>query len=180
MKTEVPLKGTKASFEGQILTISGKKGSVKRKLWHPYVNVKIEGDKIVLNTPRERKKDKRMINTFSNHVKNMVTGANSGFRYTMEMVQSHFPMQMKLEGNIFQIENFLGEKLPRTMKIPEGVKVNVNQKEKKVVVESLDIELAGKTATLIEHLTRVTGKDRRIFQDGIYLMGREVVEGGSA
>jgi large subunit ribosomal protein L6 len=177
MKTEVPLEGTQATFDGQVMKVTGPKGTVQRKLWHPVVKIKVEGDKVVLNTTKERKKEKRMINTFSKHIKNMVIGANNGFRYKMEMIQSHFPIQMKSDGNVFQVDNFLGEKLPRRVTLPEGVKVTANQKEKTVVVESIDIEAAGKAVTLIEQLTRISGKDRRIFQDGIYLVGKEIIEG---
>ena len=36
-------------------------------------------------------------------------------------------------------------------------------------IEPADIELVGMTATRMEQLTRVTKRDRRVFQDGIFI-----------
>jgi large subunit ribosomal protein L6 len=41
-----------------------------------------------------------------------------------------------------------------------------------VLVESCDKELAGQTAADIEQLTRISNRDKRIFQDGIWLTER--------
>ncbi len=172
MKVEIPLDGVKATMEGTTLRVEGPNGVVSRTLFHPFAQVNVEGDKVVLQTQKDRKKDKRMINTFSAHIRNMIHGAKKNFRYEMEIVQSHFPMQVKIQGQELLIDNFLGEKVPRKTKIPEGVKVTVNTKDKQVIVESNNIELAGMAVTRIEQVCRVRNKDRRIFQDGIYLVRR--------
>ena len=54
------------------------------------------------------------------------------------------------------------------MNPPENVNVKIEGDV--IVIESTDKEAAGKTATNIEQLTRITDKDRRIFQDGIYVI----------
>lgn len=76
-------------------------------------------------------------------------------------------MNVSLNGNQFSVKNFLGEKVPRLLTIKEGVDVTVSDTE--VTVESIDIEKAGQVAADIEQLTRVTNKDIRIFQDGLYI-----------
>ena len=42
-----------------------------------------------------------------------------------------------------------------------------------VTVQSTSKELAGQTAADIEQLCRVTGRDRRIFQDGIWIIEKD-------
>ena len=55
----------------------------------------------------------------------------------------------------------------KILKFDETVKISVNGEE--ILVESNNKELAGQTAANIELLTRRTGFDRRVFQDGIYI-----------
>ena len=79
----------------------------------------------------------------------------------------HFPMNVKAEKGKLIVKSFLGETTDRIAKILEGVKVEV--KGNQVVVSGFNKETAGQTAANIEKATRLTGRDRRIFQDGIFI-----------
>ncbi len=59
------------------------------------------------------------------------------------------------------MQNFLGEKVPRVIKLKQGVDVKIEGQE--ITVESPDKELAGQTAAAIEQLCKITKRDRRIF-----------------
>ena len=48
--------------------------------------------------------------------------------------------------------------------------MKVNVKGTDIIVEGVDIEKVGQAAGKIEQLCRITNKDRRIFQDGIYIV----------
>ncbi|HLC99276.1 MAG TPA: 50S ribosomal protein L6, partial [Candidatus Nanoarchaeia archaeon] len=80
-------------------------------------------------------------------------------------------MNVSVSGNEFNVANFLGEKTPRKLKIKDGVKVKVEGEF--VVVEGIRKEDAGQVAANIEILTKVKGRDRRIFQDGIYIIEKD-------
>ena len=72
------------------------------------------------------------------------------------------------------IKNFLGESAPRKLRIHAGVTVKVNGDI--VRIESVDKELAGMTASDIELVTRIRNRDRRVFQDGIFIVRKGVIE----
>ena len=73
--------------------------------------------------------------------------------------------------NKFVVKNFIGEKVPRTVSINEGVSVKIEGTE--IVVEGFDKEKTGQMAASIEQMTRRPGFDERIFQDGIYLIEKD-------
>ena len=60
------------------------------------------------------------------------------------------------------------EKKCPVAKIPAGV--NIEIKDKKIIVSSDSKESAGITVSNIEKATRIRNRDRRVFQDGIYLI----------
>jgi large subunit ribosomal protein L6 len=100
----------------------------------------------------------------------MFRGVTDGYEYRMKVVYSHFPIQLKLQGNKLEIANFLGEKKARHARIEQGVTVKVGNDE--VVLTGIDRELVGTTAANIEHATHIRDRDPRVFQDGIYMVQR--------
>ena len=85
-------------------------------------------------------------------------------------------MNVAVSGNKFVVSNFLGEKTPRELGIKDGADVKIEGDM--VTVQSINKELASQTAADIERLTKVKGRDLRIFQDGIYIIdkdGKEIV-----
>ena len=75
---------------------------------------------------------------------------------------------VKIEGNKAIIKNFLGEKIQRESSIPEGAEMEI--KKDIIIIKSLNKEIAGQTAANLEIATKVRGRDKRIFQDGIYIV----------
>jgi large subunit ribosomal protein L6 len=170
---EVP-EGIKVSKENLLLTIEGPKGKVQRKL-NPKMGFELKDNTIRLFAQKATKREKTIIGTFTAHIQNMIEGAKEGFTYRMKICSGHFPMTVQVKGSDFIVKNFIGEKMPRVMKLKPGVDVKVEGDA--VVLTSADKELAGQTAASIEVLTSRAKYDKRIFQDGIYITdkpGREI------
>jgi len=79
---------------------------------------------------------------------------------------------LAVKGNIFVVNNYFGERVPRNADILSGVEVKVNKKVE-VVVSGIDKENVCQTAANIEKCATVKNRDRRVFQDGIYLINKE-------
>jgi large subunit ribosomal protein L6 len=149
------------------LTVEGPNGSVTRRLWYPDVSVDVEDGHVAIETDADDANTRATIGTFESHVQNMFHGVTEGWTYEMEIFYAHFPMQVNVEGDEVVIENFLGERAPRTVPIRGDTEVQVDGEE--LTLSGPDKEAVGQTAADIEQLTRVPDKDTRVFQDGVYI-----------
>jgi len=159
----------------ETLHVKGPKGELNKKMFHPKVNIKVEGNKVVLQTNKATKREAKVLFSFKAHLANMFKGVQEPFVYKLKICSGHFPMNVSMSGKKIIIKNFIGEKHPRETTIQEGVTVKIEGSD--ITVESNDIELAGNMAGKLELLTAVANRDRRIFQDGIYItskLGREL------
>ncbi len=163
---EIPNGVTIEVIDKKVL-VSGSKGKIERTLLEYNVTITKEENQIVLSAKNATKEEKRAMNTFRAHLKNMIRGVQEGFVYKLKICYSHFPINVSISGDGVIIKNFLGEKTPRKSKILDGVKVEVNGDE--VITSGINIEKVSQTAANLETATRITNRDRRVFLDGIYI-----------
>lgn len=159
--------GVSATTKAGRFTVKGPKGEVTRHLFHPRINASVESSGIVLLSKDVTRREKKMVYTFTSHLKNMVDGVTEGHNYQLKVCSGHFPMTVTLKGEMLEVKNFLGEAVPRTVKVDPKTTVKVEGVV--ITVDSVDLEAAGQMAARIEQLCRRSGFDRRIFQDGIYI-----------
>ncbi|AGB16544.1 archaeal ribosomal protein L6P [Halovivax ruber XH-70] len=152
------------------VTVDGPEGTVSRRLWYPDVTVEVDGDQVVIESDADDAKTTATVGTFESHVRNAFHGVTDNWEYEMEVFYSHFPMQVDVEGDEVVIENFLGEKAPRRTTIHGDTQVNVDGEA--ITLSGPNKEHVGQTAADIEQLTQVTGKDTRVFQDGVYITAK--------
>ncbi len=163
---EIP-EGIEAKIENNEVTIKGPLGELKRRFPNFLIITK-EENKIVVTTEKKTKKEKKEINTNAAHIKNMILGVMKKFVYKLQICAVHFPMNVSVQGSEIIIKNFLGERKDRKTNILPNVDVKI---EKDIItVESNNKESAGQTAANIEKKSKVRCKDRRIFQDGIFMI----------
>lgn len=165
-KIKIP-EGVTVELDNSLLKLKGKEGSIEKEFLSPKINLKKEGDSIVLSAKQFSRNQKAVFNAFMAHIKNMLKGLSDPYVYKLKVCSSHFPVTVSVEGSIVLVKNFLGEKIPRRAEILPNTKVEA--KGDIVTVTSIDKEAAGQTAANIEQSTRVTRRDRRVFQDGVYI-----------
>jgi large subunit ribosomal protein L6 len=149
-----------------------KKGSqeLSRKIQIPEIEIKVEGNTIHFECKKGNKNQYKTIKSYIAHIKNFFRGLDEKFVYELESCNVHFPMTLKVQGNQLIINNFLGEKKPRHAEILKNVDVDI--KGQKITISSADREAAGQTAANFERATKIRAKDRRIFQDGIFITAK--------
>ena len=172
-EVEIP-EGIEAKLDGTELTIKGPEGEIKREFKIGKLEMEQKGDKIIIGNKKSTKTEKRLMNTLAAHIKNMIKGVQEKFEYKLKICFSHFPMTVDVGEKEATIKNFLGEKIPRKSKIVPGVDVKVDKQI--ITVTSHDKELAGQVAANFENVTRITNRDRRVFQDGIFMTSKCGVE----
>ncbi len=170
LREEIELEeGVKAEKTVLGIKIKGQKGEVEKQINARNMEIEIiEDKKIILKTKKSTKREIRTVKTTKAHIENMQKGVIEGHKYILKICSSHFPMNVNMENNQLIVKNFFGEKYPRTLKISPAVQVKIEGDN--IILEGADKEKVGQTAASIELLGKRTAYDRRIFQDGIYLI----------
>lgn len=151
------------------VTITGPNGSLSRLFQSSRIDLIQDGGGLIVRVDIPRRKEKALAGTWNAHLNNMIKGVVDGFSYSLKAFYSHFPMTLAVKGNEFVVNNYFGEKVPRRADILPGVEVKVSNKVE-VTVSGNDKEAVGQTAANIERCATVKNRDRRVFQDGIYLL----------
>jgi len=146
-----------------------RKGPVElsKVLSSPKISLSIDQGSVLIKCEKSSKSEKKIVHSFIKHIESLFQGLNEKYIYTLEACNVHFPMSIKIEPGKLMISNFLGEKIPRIARILPNVDVSL--KGQIITVTSADRESAGQTAGNIETATKVKSRDRRVFQDGIYI-----------
>ena len=140
----------------------------------PGISTKVKDGSIFFECVQGNKNEYKIIKSLLAHAKNQFTGLEGKYIYKLEAANVHFPMTFKVDGNKFIINNFLGEKKSRFADIVKGSTVEV--KGQKITVTSNSKTSAGQTSANLEKATRVRNRDRRIFQDGIFIIEKAGVQ----
>jgi len=161
--------GVSANLDDTVVTITGPNGSLSREFRHQRVHILQDGSGLIVRCDLPRRKERALAGTWAAHLRNMVKGVSEGFTYTLKAFYSHFPMTLKVESNELVVNNYFGERVPRRAALLPGVEVKVQNKVE-IIVTGADKEKVGQTAANIERCATVKKRDRRVFQDGIYLL----------
>lgn len=177
-KIPVP-ESVEVKVEGKKVSMKGSKGELKRDFSDPRFeksfSIEKAGDEVVVKGTNDTKKLRAMVGTAEAHIKNMIKGVSMGYRYTMKIFYTHFPINITIKDGEVQIRNFLGEKGARVAKLAGRTEAKIEKDE--ILLTGADKEDLGQSAANIERACKISKRDRRIFQDGIYLASRQLQSG---
>lgn len=168
-KVKIP-SGVTVSTSGCAISVKGPKGEVSKEARNSGLSITVKDDNVILRTTKAGKKDKKIIFTYKALMKGWLQGVVKGYVYKLKICSSHFPMSVTVKGNTLELKNFIGGIKPRHLEIKKGVSAKVDADM--ISLEGVDKELLGNMAGRIEHLTRRAAFDKRVFQDGIFLISK--------
>ncbi len=157
---EIP-EGVHVEVSGQTVTVKGKLGGLSKTFIIRGLKVEVAGNELTVVSPELTLKG-----TVEAHLRNMIEGVTSGYNKKMQIVFAHFPISLETKGKVLQIKNFLGEKLPRTSDIIGVTKIDVKGQD--VVISGPSKEDVGQTVANLKAATKISKRDSRVFQDGLY------------
>lgn len=164
----VPIpEGINLLVEGQKVSVRGRKGEITRDFSPVPVSFSLSDRTLTITATKPRKREIALMGTLGAHIENMLKGVQNGYTYRLKVVYAHFPITVKVQGKTVVIQNFTGERCPRTSKIVGDSKVTVKGDD--ILVEGVDLEKVSQTAANMELATMSRDKDPRVFLDGIYI-----------
>lgn len=145
-KKPIPIpEGVTVTVGGNLITLKGPKGELKREI-HPDVQVAAEEKEIKVSIKRKSRKSAALWGLFRTLLANLVEGVTKGFEKKLEFEGIGF--RAALEGNTLVMQ--LGFSHPVRFEAPGGVKFSV---EKNVItISGINKELVGNTAAKIRSL----------------------------
>ena len=158
--------GVTVTVNKHMMSFVGPLGKTYKSFRSIPVSINVVENKVMLKAIGSKKRDYAILHTARSIIRNICEGLIVGYTIKMKVVYAHFPITVKVDGKKILIENFQGERAPRSTHIVGNTKV---------VPKGEDVILTGEvwtditqTAANIELKTKVKNKDHRVFLDGIY------------
>ncbi len=180
MKNEIDIpEGVDIKISGKRVAVAGPKGEIEKNFSFPMfdhaISIVEKDGKLEVTTTSKKKKAAAMIGTIAAHVRNMIIGVTDGYSYELAIIYTHFPISVAEKDGVIEVKNFLGEKGIRKVKVHGKCKLKIDKEH--ITVSGSNVDDVGQTAANIERACKLRGRDRRIFQDGIFLSKRKLESG---
>ncbi|MGE0430969.1 MAG: 50S ribosomal protein L6 [Planctomycetota bacterium] len=132
--------GVEVKISGQHVTVKGPKSKKPLEFTVPApIKVSQDGNKVVVVRPDDEKKNKALHGLSRALINNMVVGVSTGFSRKMEIFGVGFGCDV--QGRTFVMN--IGFNAPVKMAIPEGVDIQIDQKNARGNDESAKFTLIG-------------------------------------
>ena len=139
-KQPIPLpSAVKVDIDGRNVKVTGPRGTLERQVV-PEVRLHMEDGKLVVTRPSDAPRDRAMHGLTRALLFNMVTGVDTGYRRTLELVGVGYRGQM--QGTKLVLA--LGFSHPVEVEPPEGITFSVEGP--RIHIDGIDKELVGQVA----------------------------------
>ena len=140
-------KGTDVKMQDNFVSIKGSKGELK---WGvpPDIKVSLQDGKLIVERSSDIKQLKALHGLTRNILSNMVTGVNTGYQKILEISGVGYRAQTQGKKIVFT----LGYSHPIEFPLPDGITAEVDPKQTKITLKSVDKQLLGQIAANIRAL----------------------------
>ncbi|SHF09128.1 large subunit ribosomal protein L6 [Caldanaerobius fijiensis DSM 17918] len=146
LPVEIP-KGTDVKVEGNVVTVKGPKGELKKE-FHKDMKIVVEDGKIFVKRPSDEREHKALHGLTRALIQNMIEGVNKGFEKTLEVQGVGYRVQKQGKKLVLS----LGFSHPVEVDEVPGIEYVVN--ENKITVKGVDKQLVGQVAAQIRSLKK--------------------------
>lgn len=115
--------GVTATCADGVLTVTGPKGTLTRRVNEKIVGVTIENDTVTVAPQNETDAARALWGTYAAHIRNMVTGVTEGFTKVLEIEGVGYRAEVR--GNAIVLN--VGYSHPVELPIPEGITATVEK-----------------------------------------------------
>ncbi|MCS7299006.1 MAG: 50S ribosomal protein L6 [Spirochaetia bacterium] len=136
------------SINNNTLIVKGKLGELKLDI-NPVVDVRIDGNKIIVSPKADTKFARAMWGTTRALINNMVVGVSKGYSKVLQLVGVGY--RARLEGNKLVLN--VGYSHPVEFVPPQGIKFNVEE-QVKITVSGYDKALVGQVSANIRAIRK--------------------------
>lgn len=164
-------KGVKVSLHYSALTVEGPLGKLSKDFSHTGLKLVLEDDVLRVFSVNRGKRFKAVVGTVAKLITNMIEGVIHGYMAKLRIVYSHFPVTVRYDKStgIVSIHNFMGERSPRSFKVPfPNVDIKISGQD--ITVTGLDKNEVTQVAAMFELATKIKDRDPRVYIDGIYVV----------
>lgn len=140
--------GVKVDLQDRLLTVTGKKGTLQRMII-PDVEVTVQEGVITVNNKEESPKVGAFRGLTRTLINNMIIGVAEGFKKVLLIEGVGY--KASVSGSVLTLN--VGYSDPKDFKLPKDVNATV-EGNAKIVLESVDKELLGLTASKIRNIRK--------------------------
>lgn len=158
------LKGVKVSKNGNIIDVSGSKGSLTLSV-NPIIKSEIRDNEVQFTRNSDLKREKALHGLYSILLRNMIKGVSEGFSKKLELVGIGYRAELKKNNLLLTV----GYSHPIIFSPPEGIKIDVPT-DNSIVISGIDKQLVGQVAAKIRSFrTPEPYKGKGIRYEGEYV-----------
>jgi large subunit ribosomal protein L6 len=144
---EIPA-GIKIAKQGNVVTVSGKNGTLSKIFRDDIVTIDITDKAVNLSIKRNDKFSASLWGTYASHIKNMIKGLETP--YVKKLILEGVGYKSEVKGKEFHFA--LGFSHPVVVKIPEGLTATAEKNN--ITITGIDKELVGSFAASVRALKK--------------------------